>query len=76
MSEHEQPVVGVPDEDLPQDLVAGEDNPLAEGLDPDADDTPSAEDLDLHGGTDVDERAGETGPGSAEAAVAEAADRD
>ncbi len=26
--------VGVPDDALPEDLVAGEDNPLAEGLEP------------------------------------------
>ncbi|TWG89979.1 hypothetical protein L615_009500000030 [Nocardioides sp. J9] len=33
MSEkNEEPRLGVPDEDLPEDLVADEDNPLAEGL--------------------------------------------
>lgn len=26
-------VPGIPDEDLPEDLVPGDDNPLAEGLD-------------------------------------------
>ncbi len=30
----EEPQSGVPDEDLPPDLVAGDDNPLAEGLPP------------------------------------------
>ncbi|MEI5674538.1 MULTISPECIES: hypothetical protein [unclassified Nocardioides] len=32
MSEHENEP-GVPDEALPEDLVPGDDNPLAEGLD-------------------------------------------
>ena len=35
MSEHEhehENTAGIPDEQLPPDLVAGEDNPLAEGL--------------------------------------------
>lgn len=31
-SEHEQTTSGIPDEQLPPDLVPGEDNPLAEGL--------------------------------------------
>lgn len=31
-SESEQTTSGVPDEQLPPDLVPGEDNPLAEGL--------------------------------------------
>lgn len=33
MSEHEtESTTGIPDEQLPPDLVPGEDNPLAEGL--------------------------------------------
>lgn len=31
-SESEQPTSAIPDEQLPPDLVPGEDNPLAEGL--------------------------------------------
>jgi len=29
----EETTTGIPDEDLPEDLVPGDDNPLAEGLD-------------------------------------------
>ena len=38
---------GVSDDQLPEDLQPGEDNPLAEPLDPDAEDTKSREDLEM-----------------------------
>ena len=44
---------GISDEQLPDDLVPGEDNPLAEGLDPDE----VPDDLDLSEGKDADESA-------------------
>jgi hypothetical protein len=44
-SENESSGHGIGDDQLPDDLVPGEDNPLAEGLDPD--DTP--DDFDLLG---------------------------
>ncbi|WP_122818114.1 hypothetical protein [Nocardioides pantholopis] len=30
----DEPAIGIPDEQLPDDLQPGEDNPLAEGLEP------------------------------------------
>lgn len=38
---------GISDDQLPEDLQPGEDNPLAEPLDPDAEDTKSREDLEM-----------------------------
>lgn len=39
--------IGVADADLPDDLQPGEDNPLAEPLDPDAEETKDAEELGM-----------------------------
>ena len=33
----DEPTTGISDDQLPDDLVPGDDNPLAEGLDPDED---------------------------------------
>jgi hypothetical protein len=53
-NENESSGPGISDEQLPDDLVPGEDNPLAEGLDPDE----QPEDLDLLGeGKDAEESA-------------------
>lgn len=41
---------GIGDDQLPEDLQPGEDNPLAEPLDPNDEDTPDPEELDMHGG--------------------------
>lgn len=38
---------GVSDDDLPEDLQPGEDNPLAEPLDPEAEETKDAEELGM-----------------------------
>ena len=38
---------GISDDQLPDDLQPGEDNPLAEPLDPDAEDTKSREELEM-----------------------------
>ncbi len=38
---------GISDDQLPDDLKPGEDNPLAEPLDPDAEETKSREDLEM-----------------------------
>lgn len=73
MSEHEhehehENTAGIPDEQLPPDLVAGEDNPLAEGL-PDGEGEglleegkPAEEPLDpevpAHAGDDREKRSG------------------
>ena len=40
-------IAGVADDQLPEDLQAGEDNPLAEPLDPDAEETKDAEELGM-----------------------------
>ena len=53
MSNNENESLGIDDEQLPDDLVPSEDNPLAESLDPD-----EAKDVDLLGeGKDADESA-------------------
>ena len=72
-NESEQPTSAIPDEQLPPDLVPGEDNPLAEGL-PDGegselleggktaeemDDSPEDEDGDGDGAPDAQGTAGE-----------------
>ena len=44
------PAEGISDEQLPEDLQPGEDNPLAEPLDPDAEETKDPEELDMQGG--------------------------
>lgn len=44
MSNNENESVGISDDQLPEDLVPSEDNPLAESLDPD-----EAKDVDLLG---------------------------
>ncbi len=46
MSESESETTGIDDEQLPEDLQPGEDNPLAEPLDEDVD----TEELDVLGG--------------------------
>jgi hypothetical protein len=38
---------GISDDQLPEDLQPGEDNPLAEPLDPDAEETKSREELEM-----------------------------
>lgn len=58
MSESEPEPGGISDDDLPEDLQPGEDNPLAEPLDEEVD----PDDLDLHGGKDA-EQDDEDGPG-------------
>jgi hypothetical protein len=45
------PDEGITDDQLPEDLVPGEDNPLAEGLDPDE----VPDDVDLLEGKDAEE---------------------
>jgi len=52
MSQSESEPDGIRDEDLPEDLQPGEDNPLAEPLDTDEVDP---DDLDLAGGKTADE---------------------
>jgi len=53
MSNNENESLGIDDEQLPDDLVPSEDNPLAESLDPD-----EAKDVDLLGeGKDAEESA-------------------
>src|SRR5688500_4807765 len=46
-SPDEATVGGISDDQLPEDLQPGEDNPLAEPLDPEAEDTKSPEELDM-----------------------------
>ena len=41
---------GIDDDQLPEDLQPTEENPLAQPLDPDDEDTPDPEDLDVMGG--------------------------
>jgi hypothetical protein len=53
MSENE-PETGIQDEDLPEDLQPDE-NPLAQPLDEDAEETKSPDELDMHGGKTADE---------------------
>jgi len=55
-NEPEDDVAGIGDDQLPEDLVPGEDNPLAEGLD----DGESPGDL-LHDGRPVDQDQGDDG---------------
>lgn len=43
----ETPEPAISDEQLPEDLQPGEDNPLAEPLDPDAEETRDAEELGM-----------------------------
>lgn len=43
----EASIAGVSDEQLPEDLQPGEDNPLADPLDPDAEETKDAEELGM-----------------------------
>ncbi len=52
MSESEREPDGITDDDLPEDLQPGEDNPLAEPLDTDQVDP---DDIDLEGGKTADE---------------------
>ena len=44
------PAEGISDDQLPEDLQPSEDNPLAEPLDPDAEETKDPEELDMQGG--------------------------
>ncbi len=58
---HSENEPGIPDEDLPEDLVPSDDNPLAEGLEP----GDTVEDL-LTGGKAADQEGkGEAKPGDA-----------
>jgi hypothetical protein len=56
---HSENEPGIPDEDLPADLVPGDDNPLAEGLD----DGETVDDL-LTGGKDADQDADQSSDAS------------
>ena len=48
MSENQsEQTAGIDDEQLPEDLQPGEDNPLAEPLDPDAEETKDREELQM-----------------------------
>lgn len=51
MSESDAETRGIHDDDLPEDLQPGEDNPLAEPLEDDID----RDDLDVHGGKTPEE---------------------
>lgn len=68
-SEREQTTSGIPDEQLPPDLVPGEDNPLAEGL-PDGEgaelleDGKTADEMDDTSDEDADEVAEQDEPGA------------
>lgn len=46
-SPDDQHLAGISDEQLPEDLQPGEDNPLAEPLDPDAEETKDADELGM-----------------------------
>jgi len=75
MSESEPETGSIRDEDLPEDLQPGEENPLAEPLDEDVD----REDLDVQGGkapeeSDDDEDDGSDDESDAEGASDEAED--
>lgn len=50
-----EPTEGIADEQLPEDLQPTEDNPLAQPLDPDDEETPDPEDLDMRGGKPADQ---------------------
>jgi hypothetical protein len=64
MSEQSQ---GISDDQLPEDLKPGEDNPLAEPLDPDDEATKSQEELEMDATRDdISETASETEPVSAD----------
>ena len=68
MSESDTEAAGIRDEDLPEDLQPGEDNPLAESPDPDEVDR---DELDLQGGktaeqSDDEEDEGDSGSGDEE----------
>ena len=45
-----EPAEGISDDQLPEDLQPGEDNPLAEPLDPEAEETKDPDELDMQGG--------------------------
>jgi hypothetical protein len=51
MSDSDAHPEAIEDEDLPDDLVPADDNPLAEGIDPDE----MPEDLDVLGGKDAEQ---------------------
>lgn len=58
MSESEKDIEqteGIDDEQLPEDLRPSEENPLARPLDPDDEDTPDPEELDVLGGKPAEE---------------------
>ncbi|WP_432479677.1 hypothetical protein [Nocardioides sp. GXQ0305] len=63
MSESEGEQGGIRDEDLPEDLQPGEDNPLAESVDTDEVDR---DELDLHGGKTPEESADDQSGDSAD----------
>ena len=69
MSENE-PATGISDEELPEDLQPTDDNPLAQPLDGDDDQTKPLEELDMQGGKtaeqsdEPDASSGESGDGS------------
>jgi hypothetical protein len=46
---------GISDDQLPEDLQPGEDNPLAEPLDPEADGTKSREELEMDATQEMDD---------------------
>ena len=68
---------GISDDQLPDDLQPGEDNPLAEPLDPDAEDTKSREELEMDatqedlgnddGASQAPSQSGDSGEGAGQA---------
>ena len=62
-SPDEQRLAGVTDDQLPEDLQPGEDNPLAEPLDPDDEATKSREELEMDATQDEDSGDGAEGAG-------------
>ena len=49
-NQSDEPTTGISDEDLPEDLQPSDDNPLAQPLTEDDDETKSPEELDVLGG--------------------------
>ena len=54
-NQSDEPETGISDEDLPEDLQPTDDNPLAQPLAEDDDETKSREELDVLGGKSPDE---------------------
>ena len=54
-NQSDEPETGISDEDLPEDLQPTDDNPLAQPLAEDDDETKSPDELDVLGGKSPDE---------------------